>query len=240
MTFRSMTVAVMILKISWRPEVMHDKSYTISIRSWRKADVKIQGECQSLFSYKVVFASFEDNDTIQGQSSFCHPCTIVKLLLMERKKSHAPMFADFNQTKVSVHNNLVCTYSNKIKSHRWPYSIAMTLIDVVVIADCRLMQAKKRSTDEETTTRSNANFLWAWLTWPLMDGRLQTPPLTRSVRTIRQPYEHEDKDGPKAWDWCYVSMSPCFHVISKVSKPIRCTGTFCPRQAERKTRLYSV
>ena len=184
-----------------------------------------RGDVKHFYSDKVVLASFWDKGTkpVLLWSSMHGPQVDVR-----GTEEKPPIVADYNHTKTAVDNlnKLVRTYSSKRKCRRWPYSIAMTLVDVAIIASHKLMQSQTGSTEDHYTFKRELSYE---LCRPIMARRLQRPNRKRSVCALLANMNLA-KDQQ-----CHGADDVPPHPSSKASKPGRCS--FCPRQADRKTRI---
>lgn len=132
----------------------------------------------------------------------------------------------YNQTKSGVDNldKLVRGYRCKRKCRRWPYAVAMTLVDVAVVASFKMMVSQSGCVDDHYTFKRELAYE---LCKPLMERRIQLPRLRTTVKTALRHVG-------------LVVPEPARPAVGaqRADKPGRCD--WCPRHLDKKTRVLCV
>lgn len=185
---------------------------------------RIRGDTKHYYTDNLTLCSFWDKSTkpvlLLSTMHRAQPNT------RSREDGKSAVILDYNKTKSGVDNldKLVRGYSSKRKCRRWPYGVAMTLVDVSVIAALKMVIAQCHSTDDHYTFKRELAYE---LCQSLMHRRIRQPRLRPTVLTALRQVG-------------MVAPEPVRQVIGAqhADKPGRCG--FCTRQNDKKTRVLCV
>ena len=185
---------------------------------------RVRGDSRHFYSESMTLCSFWDKrqrPVMLFSSMHIGPQTNTN----DREAGKPEMVVTYNQSKGGVDNldKLVRGYSSKRKCRRWPYSVALVLVDVAVICAHKMMVSQSGCDDNHYIFKRELAFE---LCQRLMERRVRSPRLRESTR---KALTQLDVHAPPSV--CPVSAT---HACVKAAKPGRCS--LCPRASDTKTR----
>ena len=184
---------------------------------------RVRGDSKHYYTENISLCSFWDKKS----------CPVLLMSSMHRgplnntqsrEEGKPDMVLEYNRTKGAVDNldKLVRGYSCKRKCRRWPYSVAMSLVDVAVVCAHKMMVSQCESLDDHNTFRKELAYE---LCHPLMNRRIQQPHLRVRIKHALLQLGVEAPSPPNR---------PAADHQAKSEKLKRCS--FCPRNLDKKTR----